>query len=158
MSLAYYHRFVGARMLEIFQGALDTSKLLNQYQQEASLKNFGAFCVFVGIVREENNIQGLSFDIYEALLKAWFENWQIKAKNLGVMLKMAHSNGDVLVGQSSFLCVLMGKNRKNALELYENFIEDFKHNAPIWKYDLINNERIYAKERSFPLKGSGLLA
>ncbi|OOC29893.1 hypothetical protein BZK24_08560, partial [Helicobacter pylori] len=38
-----------------------------------------------------------------------------KAKNLGVVLKMAHSLGDVLIGQSSFLCVLMGKNRKNAL-------------------------------------------
>ncbi|GAA9659060.1 hypothetical protein HpHCM55_07400 [Helicobacter pylori] len=43
-------------------------------------------------------------------------------------------------------------------ELYENFIEDFKHNAPIWKYDLIHNKRIYAKERSHLLKGSGLLA
>ncbi|GAA6797014.1 hypothetical protein VN0280_05000 [Helicobacter pylori] len=52
----------------------------------------------------------------------------------------------------------MGKNRKNALELYEDFIEDFKHSAPIWKYDLIDNKRIYAKERSHPLKGSGLLA
>ncbi|WP_104747862.1 molybdopterin synthase catalytic subunit [Helicobacter cetorum] len=145
-------------MLKIIQGALDTQELLKDYQQEAQAQNFGAFCVFLGIVREENNIQGLSFDIYEVLLKTWFEKWYTRAKNLGVVLKMAHSNGDVLVGQSSFLCVLMGKNRKNALELYENFIEDFKHNAPIWKYDLINNERIYAKERSHTLKGSGLLA
>ncbi|AFI06132.1 molybdopterin synthase catalytic subunit [Helicobacter cetorum] len=145
-------------MLEIIQGALNTQELLKVYQEEACAKNFGAFCVFVGIVREENNIQGLSFDIYEALLKTWFEKWHTKANDLGVVLKMAHSNGDVLIGQSSFLCVLMGKNRKNALELYENFIEDFKHNAPIWKYDLVNNERIYAKERSHPLKGSGLLA
>ncbi len=141
-------------MLKIIQGALDTEKLLKAYQEEACAKNFGAFCVFVGIVRKEDNIQGLSFDIYEALLKTWFEKWRHKAKDLGVVLKMAHSLGDVLIGQSSFLCVLMGKNRKNALELYE----DFKRNAPIWKYDLIDNERIYAKERSHPLKGSGLLA
>ncbi len=114
--------------------------------------------MFVGIVRGENNIQGLSFDIYEALLKTWFEKWRHKAKDLGVVLKMVHSLGDVLIGQSSFLCVLMGKNRKNALELYQDFIEDFKRNAPIWKYDLIDNKRIYAKERSHPLKGSGLLA
>ncbi|MFP6024314.1 molybdopterin synthase catalytic subunit [Helicobacter pylori] len=141
-------------MLKIIQGALDTDKLLKAYQEEACAKNFGAFCVFVGIVRKENNIQGLSFDIYEALLKTWFEKWHHKAKGLGVVLKMVHSLGDVLIGQSSFLCVLMGKNRKNALELYQ----DFKRNAPIWKYDLIDNKRIYAKERSHPLKGSGLLA
>ncbi len=114
--------------------------------------------MFVGIVRGENHLQGLSFDIHEALLKAWFEKWHHRAKDWGVTLKMAHSLGDVLIGQSSFLCVLMGKNRKNALELYEKFIEDFKRNAPIWKYDLVNNERIYAKERSHLLKGSGILA
>ncbi|GHQ13077.1 hypothetical protein JP0058_08310 [Helicobacter pylori] len=106
-------------MLKIIQGALDTDKLLKAYQEEACTKNFGAFCVFVGIVREEGNIQGLSFDIHEALLKTWFEKWHHKAKDLGVVLKMAHSLGDVLIGQSSFLCVLMGKNRKNALELYQ---------------------------------------
>ncbi len=113
--------------------------------------------MFVGIVRGEGNIQGLSFDIHEALLKTWFEKWHHKAKDLGVVLKMVHSLGDVLIGQSLFLCVLMGKNRKN-VELYQDFIEDFKHNAPIWKYDLIYNKRIYAKERSHLLKGSGLLA
>ncbi|GAA8817358.1 molybdenum cofactor biosynthesis protein MoaE [Helicobacter pylori] len=145
-------------MLKIIQGALDTDKLLKAYQEEACTKSFGAFCVFVGIVRGEDNIQGLNFDIHEALLKTWFEKWHHKAKDLGVVLKMAHSLGDVLIGQSSFLCVLMGKNRKNALELYQDFIEYFKHNAPIWKYDLIHNKRIYAKERSHLLKGSGLLA
>ncbi|GAA9033027.1 molybdenum cofactor biosynthesis protein MoaE [Helicobacter pylori] len=138
-------------MLKIIQGALDTDKLLKAYQEEACTKNFGAFCVFVGIVREEDNIQGLSFDIHEALLKTWFEKWHHKAKDLGVVLKK-------MARQSSFLCVLMGKNRKNTLELYQDFIEDFKHNAPIWKYDLIHNKRIYAKERSHLLKGSGLLA
>ncbi|MBU2657769.1 molybdenum cofactor biosynthesis protein MoaE, partial [Campylobacter coli] len=28
---------------------------------------------------------------------------------------------------------------------------------PIWKYDVINKERIYAKERSTKLCGAGLL-
>lgn len=51
----------------------------------------------------------------------------------------------------------MGKNRKNVLELYENFIEDFKYNVFIWKYDLIYNKCIYVKERSYFLKGSGFL-
>ncbi|GAA9575899.1 hypothetical protein HpHA54_08540 [Helicobacter pylori] len=60
-------------MLKIIQGALDTDKFLKAYQEKACTKNFGAFCVFVGIVREEDNIQGLSFDIHEALLKTWFE-------------------------------------------------------------------------------------
>jgi molybdopterin synthase catalytic subunit len=45
-----------------------------------------------------------------------------------------------------------------ALELIEEFVEDFKANAPIWKYDVINGKRIYAEDRSMPMDGAGLLA
>jgi len=45
-----------------------------------------------------------------------------------------------------------------ALELIDEFVEDFKANAPIWKYDLKDNKRIYAKDRSTAISGSGLLA
>jgi len=44
------------------------------------------------------------------------------------------------------------------LRLINEFVEDFKANAPIWKYDVIGGERIYAKERSQAIKGAGLLA
>ena len=33
----------------------------------------------------------------------------------------------------------------------------FAHNAPIWKYDVVEGERIYAQERSQAIKGAGLL-
>ncbi|MDR3346354.1 MAG: molybdenum cofactor biosynthesis protein MoaE, partial [Campylobacteraceae bacterium] len=44
-----------------------------------------------------------------------------------------------------------------ALELIDEFVEDFKKKAPIWKYDIKNGERVYAKERSTKLLGAGLL-
>ena len=47
--------------------------------------------------------------------------------------------------------------RRVALEMIEEFVEDFKASAPIWKYDLINGERVYAKDRSTAIEGSGLL-
>ncbi|EIW6350182.1 molybdenum cofactor biosynthesis protein MoaE, partial [Campylobacter jejuni] len=49
------------------------------------------------------------------------------------------------------------KQRKLGLKLLNEFVEDFKASAPIWKYDVINKERIYAKERSTKLCGAGLL-
>ena len=39
----------------------------------------------------------------------------------------------------------------------DEFVEDFKANAPIWKYDVKNGERIYAADRSTPMHGAGLL-
>ena len=42
--------------------------------------------------------------------------------------------------------------------LIDEFVEDFKAQAPIWKYDIIKGERIYAEDRSTAIKGSGLLS
>lgn len=145
-------------MLEIYQGPLPTQHIYDKWEKIAKEHNIGAMCVFTGIVRAENGIQALSFDIYEPLLHKWFEQWEIKAKAQSqTLLFMAHARGDVPCGQSSYMCGILSSQRKGAFEVYETFIEDFKANAPIWKYDIIDHHRIYAKDRSKPLAGSGLL-
>lgn len=145
-------------MLEIYTNAIPTEQVYIKWESIAKEKNFGACCIFCGIVRDENGIEGLSFDVYEALLKQWFAKWESIAKERGMIVCMAHSVGDVYNGQSSYMSGILSSNRKNALEIYADFIEDFKRNAPIWKYDLKNGKRIYAKERSYVLRGSGILA
>lgn len=145
-------------MLEIYSNALPTTEIYHQWEQVAQKNNFGAYCIFCGIVRNENGIDGLSFDIYEPLLKQWFLKWENLAYDNELIVCMAHSKGDVYLGESSYMSAILSSNRKKSLELYCDFIEDFKHNAPIWKYDIIQGQRIYAKHRSHSLKGSGLLA
>ncbi len=108
-------------------------------------------------MRAENNIEALSFDIYEPILKEWFSKWESIAEKSGAKVKMAHSIGDVRVHHSSYLCAVFSPKRKVALELIERFVEDFKANAPIWKYDVIDGKRVYAKDRSVPMNGAGLL-
>ena len=101
-------------------------------------------------------IEGLSFDIYEPLLREWFAHWEERLGGRAILC-MAHSRGDVMVGESSFMCAIISPQRRVALEYYEAFIEDFKHRAPIWKYDLVAGHRIYASARSHALPSSGLL-
>ncbi|CRF50906.1 Molybdenum cofactor biosynthesis protein MoaE [Helicobacter heilmannii] len=144
-------------MLEVVQGALDTSAIYNAWSRLCVDKNLGALCVFSGFVRPEEGLEGLSFEVYMPLFEAWFSTWQERANVQEVYLCLAHSKGDVLVGQSSYMAGLMSAHRQKVLELYAPFIEDFKHNAPIYKYDLRNGQKIYAKDRGHPLKGSGLL-
>ncbi|RDU64774.1 molybdenum cofactor biosynthesis protein MoaE [Helicobacter sp. MIT 14-3879] len=144
-------------MLEISNGAIDANKYFNIWEEHAKISNFGAYSVFVGVVRGENGISALSFEIYLPLLQKWFSEWLKKAKENNAKIYMAHSNGNVEVGKVSFMCAVISKNRKISLELYEKFIEDFKANAPIWKYDIKNGKKIYAKERSKAIKGAGIL-
>ena len=181
---------LGASVLEIFEGGLDTFGLYRKYENLAREKNCGACCVFCGVVRGEKfggdlsgepdegleaqgggnpasvredskrgdfrEIEGLSFDIYEPLLREWFAHWEERLEGRAILC-MAHSRGDVMVGKSSFMCAIISPQRRVALEYYEAFIEDFKHRAPIWKYDLVAGRRIYASARSHVLPSSGLL-
>jgi len=144
-------------MLELVSKELDVPEILTKWYTLESQNNFGAYIPFVGIVREEGGISALSFDVYEPLLKSWFDTWQTRAKEKGAKIRMAHSKGDVRVHTSSFIAAVFSPKRRVALELIDEFVEDFKANAPIWKYDVIDNKRVYAKDRSTPIKGSGIL-
>ena len=144
-------------MLNLYDGSLDVPKILKEWYEEEAQSNYGAYIPFVGTVRSEDGIDGLSFDIYEPILESWFASWQQKAKQKGAVIKMAHSRGDVMLHESSYIAAVFSPKRRVALEFIDEFVEDFKASAPIWKYDLKNGQRVYAKERSTAIKGSGIL-
>jgi len=145
-------------MLLIYEGPVDVAELLTRWYDAEHDKNYGAMVNFVGTIREEGGIEALSFDIYRPVLEAWFESWREKLAAKGALLAMAHSRGDVPVHKSSFACAIFSPKRRVALEMLDAFVEDFKANAPIWKYDVIGGRRVYAADRSTPMDGSGLLA
>jgi len=145
-------------LLSLYNGALDVPNILKEWYEDEARSNYGAYIPFVGTVRSEDGIEGLSFDIYEPILESWFKAWQQKAKEKGAVIKMAHSRGDVMLHESSYIAAVFSPKRRVALEFIDEFVEDFKASAPIWKYDLKNGQRIYAKDRSTAIKGSGILA
>jgi molybdopterin synthase catalytic subunit len=144
--------------MELYNGPLDAKEIFGRWLDEESNSNYGAYIPFVGTIRAEDGIEALSFDIYEPVLQKWFDEWQDRASELGAVVKMAHSIGDVPVHTSSYISAVFSPKRRVALELIDEFVEDFKANAPIWKYDVRDGKRIYAEDRSTPMDGSGLLA
>ncbi len=143
--------------MELHHGPLDVKEIFGRWLDEHQQSNYGAFIPFVGIIREEGGIEALSFDIYEPVLRSWFDAWQAKAQERGAIVKMAHAIGDVPVHTSSYISAVFSPQRRVALELIDDFVEDFKANAPIWKYDVIDGKRIYAADRSTPMDGAGIL-
>jgi len=144
--------------LELFNGSLPVEQITNKWYDDFRLSNFGAIITFVGVVRDEDGIDGLSFDIYEPILNSWFNSWQEKAKVKGAIVLMAHSKGDVLNHTSSYIAAVCSPKRRVSLELIDEFVEDFKASAPIWKYDIINGHRQYALDRSTAIAGAGILS
>jgi len=144
--------------MELYDGSLDVKAIFGRWLDQHQQDNYGAFVPFVGIIREEGGIEALSFDIYEPVLRTWFDGWQERARARGAIVKMAHAIGDVPVHTSSYVSAVLSPQRRVALELIDAFVEDFKANAPIWKYDVIDGKRIYAADRSTPMDGAGVLA
>ncbi len=144
--------------LELFDGSLPVEQITNNWYKEFKDSNYGAIITFVGVVRDEDGIDGLSFDIYEPILNSWFEAWQEKANERNAIVLMAHSRGDVLNHTSSYITGVCSPKRRAALELIDEFVENFKVSAPIWKYDIINGKREYAEDRSTAIAGAGLLS
>jgi len=144
--------------MELYNGPLDVKEIFGRWLDEERESNYGAYIPFVGTIRAEDNIEALSFDIYEPVLQQWFNKWQKRAEELGAVVKMAHSIGDVPLHTSSYISAVFSPKRRVALELIDEFVEDFKANAPIWKYDIRDGERIYAADRSTAMNGAGLLA
>ncbi|HOI83157.1 MAG TPA: molybdenum cofactor biosynthesis protein MoaE [Campylobacterales bacterium] len=144
--------------LSLHNGSLEVEKIFNAWHEEYKSQNFGAFITFVGIVRDEDGIEGLSFDIYEPILNSWFSDWQSKAKAQNALILMAHSKGDVPLHTTSYIAAVLSPKRKVALALINDFVEDFKAKAPIWKYDLRDGKRVYAEDRSTALPAAGLLS
>ncbi len=143
--------------LELHEGDLPVEEITNKWYADQRLNNYGAIITFVGVIRDEGGIEGLSFDIYEPILASWFEAWQKKASEKNAVVLMAHSKGDVPNHTSSYIAAVCSPKRRVALEMIDEFVEDFKANAPIWKYDLKDGERIYALDRSTAINGAGLL-
>ncbi len=145
------------KKLQLFEGSLPVEQITNSWYKEFKSSNYGAIITFVGVVRDENSIDGLSFDIYEPILNSWFDSWQKKANEKNAIVLMAHSRGDVLNHESSYIAAVCSPKRRVALEMIDEFVEDFKAQAPIWKYDIINGKRVYAEDRSTKIQGSGIL-
>jgi len=145
-------------MLELYEGPVPVEETLARWYKEEDRSNYGAYIPFIGTIRDEDGIDGLSFDIYEPILNSWYDAWQKKAAEAGAILKMAHSKGDVPLHKSSYIAAVFSPKRRVALEMIDEFVEDFKASAPIWKYDLRDGKRIYAEDRSTAIKGSGLLS
>ena len=78
--------------LVIENGALDINSITTKWYEELKVLNYGALVSFVGVIRDENDIDGLSFDIYFPILNNWFDSWIEKTKKQNALIFMESFN------------------------------------------------------------------
>lgn len=144
--------------LFVSQGEININDFFTISNNLAIKYGCGANCTFNGIVRKDNDIDGLFFTIYNPIFIKWFQGWQARANKIGCNLVLAHSIDLVAVGKTSYICSIFSKHRKESLEIFPKFIEDFKKKAPIWKFEIKDGKKTYASKNAYQLPFSGLLS
>ncbi|MRJ06871.1 MAG: molybdenum cofactor biosynthesis protein MoaE [Epsilonproteobacteria bacterium] len=141
--------------IELYNGGVPVMEIVERWHSLEKGNGWGAFIPFIGIVRPDGGIVGLYFELYAPLLLEWFKKWENLPDG---KIYMAHSFGEVKVTETSFLAGIFTPHRQEGFKYLVEFVEDFKANAPIWKYDILSGgEKIFREERSKKLPNAGLL-
>jgi molybdopterin synthase catalytic subunit len=98
----------------------------------------GGLCVFVGVVRDENEgrrVERLEYQAYPSMARAELERIgaEIEAALPGVRVAALHRTGSLVVGEVAVVCAASAPHRGEAFEATRRLIEGIKSRVPIWK-------------------------
>jgi molybdopterin synthase catalytic subunit len=106
-----------------------------------SAPGHGAAALFVGRVRDLNDgrtVQGVSYDVHDALCRRVFERLcQEAVATWGddLRLWLAHRHGRLAVGEASVVAAASSRHRDDAFRACRYLVEQMKRRAPIWKQE-----------------------
>lgn len=100
----------------------------------------GAIDMFIGAVRnhhEGQDVQGITYDVHEALAKQEFmvicketqQRWE------GIKIYMSHYKGQLDIGGISVVIAVGSAHRAESFEACRHIIEELKKRAPVWKQE-----------------------
>lgn len=100
----------------------------------------GAVDVFVGAVRnhhEGQSVQGMTYDVHEALAEQTFQEICLETQNLweGIKIYMSHYKGQLDIGGISVIIAVGSPHRAESFEACRYIIEELKKRAPVWKQE-----------------------
>lgn len=100
----------------------------------------GAVDVFIGAVRnhhEGNSVQGITYDVHEALAEKTFMEICQEAQQRwgGIKTYMSHYKGQLDIGGISVIIAVSSAHRAESFEACRYIIEELKKRAPVWKQE-----------------------
>jgi len=125
---------------------LDMLKILekNPRKDEA-----GAITIFIGrakkYTRKNEITEGLELDAYLEKAEETLANIsrELEKKNGIVDVLIHHMIGNFEVGEDLVYVIVTGRSRKDAFPVLREAVERYKHEAPIFKRELVKNGKPY---------------
>ncbi len=98
----------------------------------------GAIDTFIGVVRnhhEGNIVQGMTYDVHDALAVAVFKDICTEARERWPSTKyyVSHYKGELEIGGISVIIAVSAAHRAESFDACRYVIEELKKRSPIWK-------------------------
>ncbi len=98
----------------------------------------GGTCVFLGTVRDEDDVTGIEYSAYEEMAIAEIERMlaEARAQWPEARVRLQHRLGLVSLGEASIAIAAAAPHRDEAFAACRYVIEQVKKRLPIWKKEL----------------------
>jgi len=98
----------------------------------------GGTCVFLGTVRDEDDVTGIEYSAYEEMAIAEIERMlaEARAQWPEARVRLQHRLGLVSLGEASIAIAAAAPHRDEAFAACRYVIEEVKKRLPIWKKEL----------------------
>ena len=128
------------------QGAIDPVYIGEQIAAHNAKHDIGAHAIFLGQVRADEladkQVAGIEYSAYSdmanqaftTIREQVFEKWPLNC------LHIVHSSGMVKSGELSLFVFCSSGHRKDSIQAMEQIVEDIKHNVPIWKKEIMEDQ------------------
>jgi len=125
-------------MVRLNHGPIDLTSL------QGTLPKDGALCVFVGVVRNENEdkpVLHLKYEAYEEMAIPLLEEIEDEARKRWPLtdVRIVHRLGRLEIGQIAVVVAVTAAHRRETFEACQYVIDTLKATAPIWKKEFYEN-------------------
>jgi molybdopterin synthase catalytic subunit len=110
---------------------------IDELAREMKTPEIGAIVTFLGTVRANKGMKGLTIEVYRAMAVNELEKLEREAREKFAIEAVAivHREGALNVGENIVAILVGAKHRKEAFRACEYLIDELKERVPIWKQD-----------------------
>jgi molybdopterin synthase catalytic subunit len=110
---------------------------IDELARKMKKPEIGAIVTFLGTVRADKEMKGLTIEVYRAMAVDELEKLEREAREKFAIeaVEIVHREGALNVGENIVAILVGAKHRTDAFRACEYLIDELKKRVPIWKQE-----------------------
>jgi len=131
------------------KGEISFEDILTHLRNNPRLREAGAVACFIGIVRgsthDGRRVRRLEVEAYSEVAEGALRRIadDLRQRDGVVDVLIHHNVGSFSVGEDLVYVVVAGRSRKNVFSVLMEAVERYKHEAPLWKKETLEDGKSY---------------